>query len=112
MIVEILLSAGVLLMAIGTLGILRLPDFMSRFHSSTIIATLGSACILFAIVYYGFAIQNFAYIRQPILILAAIMLTGAVGSHAMARAQFLRGEVPDNLGKNEFPKPDKADADA
>ena len=44
----VLLIAGGLLVVIGSLGLLRMPDFYARMHPPTMGTTLGTGCVLIA----------------------------------------------------------------
>lgn len=44
----ILLILGGLLTLIGSVGVLRLPDFYARMHAPTMGTTLGTGCVLVA----------------------------------------------------------------
>ena len=96
------LFVGIALCIIGVIGILRMPDFMNRFHASTIITTLGTAFLLFPVGLASFESGEFGYARSAIILLASVWLAGAVGSHAIARAMFKRGIKPGNLVKDQM----------
>ena len=99
-----LVALGLLFSAIGVLGALRMPDFMNRFHSTTIISTSGVVLTMLGAIAFGVQAGDMAYVKSAVMIAVFVMLTGAIGSHAVARACFTRGIVPGNLVKNEFPK--------
>jgi len=83
--------AGAVFMTIGSIGIIRMPDFYRRLHAVSMSDTLG--IILFTagmVAYSGFTLVSFK--------LAAIFLfmaiTNPVGSHALARAAYRSGMRP------------------
>lgn len=104
MIGEILAASGLFFSAIGVLGVLRMPDFMNRMHSTTIITTFGIVLTMLGAVAFSVEAGDFSYAKSALMIAGFVMLTGAIGSHAVARACFTRGIVPKNLVKNEFPR--------
>ncbi len=95
------LLLGTALCIISALGILRLPDFMSRFHASTILVTLGTLFLLIPVALYSKTTGELGYAKSAVILLIATWVAGAVGSHAMARAMFKRGMKPNNLVKDQ-----------
>ena len=104
MIDVLLISLGLLFSTVGVLGVLRMPDYMNRFHATTVINTFGAGFAMLGVAAYGVVNNEWLYVKTAILIIAAIMLTGAISSHALARACFRRGMYPENLAANEFQK--------
>jgi len=86
-----LLIAGFLLMVVSAVGVVRLPDFFSRLHASSVGETLGIilAGLGFA-VYEGFT-QTTAKI---LLIVAAVFLVNPVGTHLIGKAAISAGHKP------------------
>lgn len=83
-----ILGAG--LLAVAALGLLRLPDALSRQHAATKAATLALGCML-----AGLALLQASpawWIRIAALV-ALLVLTVPVASHALARAA---GSRPDD----------------
>jgi monovalent cation/proton antiporter MnhG/PhaG subunit len=105
------LFLGTALCIIGVIGVLRMPDFMNRFHATTIIVTLGTFFILLPVALFSvkedpgapfsLTIGELGYAKSAFILLVATWVGGAVGSHAMARAMFKRGMKPDNLIKDQ-----------
>ncbi|MFH0817658.1 MAG: monovalent cation/H(+) antiporter subunit G [Candidatus Micrarchaeota archaeon] len=95
------LLLGVALCMISVLGVLRMPDFMSRFHASTILVTLGTLFILIPVGLHSKTTGDLGYAKSALILLIATWAAGAVGSHAMARAMFSRGMKPKNLIKDQ-----------
>jgi multicomponent Na+:H+ antiporter subunit G len=96
------LLIGTALCIISVLGVLKLPDFMSRFHASTILVTLGTLFLLIPVALKSVQTGELGYAKSALILLAATWLAGAVGSHAMARAMFARGLKPNNLVKDQL----------
>ena len=86
-----LLAAGGLFVLIGTLGLLRLPDFYTRLHAAGITDTLGVELMLF-----GMMIQaGFSLITvKLILISMLIFFTSPTATHAVANAARVMGLKP------------------
>ncbi len=82
---------GLLFMFLGSLGILRLPDFYSRTHAASKVDTVGIMVVLLGIaILEGFTI-NTAKIGLAIVFLT---LTNPVAAHALARAAMRHGFKP------------------
>jgi len=99
-----LILLGLLFSAIGVLGVLRMPDYMNRYHSTTVINTFGAGFAMLGVAAYGVIRNDWLYVKTAILVIVAIMITGAISSHALARACFKRGIIPENLTMNEYQK--------
>ena len=85
------LIAGSLLVIIGGVGIIRMPDFFTRLHPAGITDTLGAALIL-----AGLAVQaGISLVTvKLILIFLFLILTSPTASHATARAALAAGLKP------------------
>ena len=85
----LLLIAGGLLAAIGSFGLLRLPDFFARMHPPTMGTTLGAGCVLIAsmLVASGLAARP---IVHELLITLFIVLTVPVTAMLLVRAAMYR----------------------
>lgn len=85
------LLAGFFLMIVSAIGVIRLPDFFSRLHASSVGETLG---IVFAgigfIVYEGFTLTSV----KILLILIAVFLVNPVGTHLIGKAALRSGHKP------------------
>lgn len=71
----------VIVILIGSIGILRLPEFFSRLQAQTLIAV--NVCIFILI--YGF-LQG--YVLYTILIVCFIAITSPVAAHAIAKTGY------------------------
>ena len=83
------LVAGSIFLIIGTIGLIRLPDFFTRLHAASVVDTLG--CIL---IMMGLMLQSGLSLVtvKLILIMIFILLTSPTAAHALAKAA-LHGEV-------------------
>ena len=80
---DILLVGGALGVLIGSLGILRFPDFFARIHAAGITETVGMGFIV-----TGLMIEVGASINalKLLIILLLILFTSPTASHALAKA--------------------------
>lgn len=87
----VLVSAGAFFMLIGSIGVIRLPDFFTRSHATSKSDTLGIMLVLsgFAI-YEGLTTTGL----KLIVIIIFVALSNPVGSHALARAAYFYGIKP------------------
>lgn len=84
-------TLGILFMLMGSIGILRLPDFYSRTHAVSKSDTLGVFFVIIGlIVYEGFTLSS----GKLFLIVLFIALSNPVGTHALARAALKKGLKP------------------
>jgi multicomponent Na+:H+ antiporter subunit G len=79
---------GALFFLVGTLGLLRLPDFFSRTHAATKCDTVGAGSLLVALaIFNGLDASTW-----KILALAAlVLLSSPTVGHALARAAHRTG---------------------
>lgn len=90
-IVITLVSAGILFMFVGGLGMIRLPDFYTRTHASSKVDTLGIIVLLLGLaVYEGPTLTSLKLILATLL----VALTNPVTAHALARAALDLGLKP------------------
>ena len=87
----LLLSAGAAFVVIGSIGLLRLPDFYSRLHPAGLTDTLGAGLMLL-----GLAAQSGASLVtvKLIIIIVLLWLTSPTSTHATARAALAAGLQP------------------
>ncbi len=87
----ILILAGIFFMFVGSLGLIRLPDFYSRTHAVSKSDTLGILLVILGlIVYQGVSV----YSIKLAFILLFVALSNPIGTHALARAAYFRGVKP------------------
>ena len=92
----ILLIPGALLALVGSIGVLRMPDFYSRLHPAGMPDTLAQILIL-----AGLAFQVFDNTTTPgltlgrlALISAILLLTAPTATHAISKAAHHEGLKP------------------
>jgi multicomponent K+:H+ antiporter subunit G len=89
---------GAAFAAIGSFGLVRLPNFFRRIHAPTLGATVGVWCITIAMIVY-FSVQGFSLFLHAILIVLFIALTAPITTIFLMRAALFRerqkgGDVP------------------
>lgn len=86
-----LLSVGAIMLIIGALGLIRLPDVFARMHGAGIIDTLGLGAIM-----AGLMIQaglSIVTIKLGLIVIF-VLFTGPTATHALARAALHGGVIP------------------
>ena len=89
LLVSLLLVLGGLIVLIGALGLLRLPNFYQRFHGPAIAITLGAGCFLIASMLYFSGLKSRPVIHE-LLITAFVLLTAPVVAMLVMRAAVYR----------------------
>ncbi|NOG30735.1 monovalent cation/H(+) antiporter subunit G [Halomonas sp. TBZ9] len=101
-----LIIAGSLFMLLAAIGILRLPDLLTRMHATTKAAALGVMLIMLA------AAMHFAetsIVARALAIVVFILMTAPVAAHVIGRAGYFvgsklwSGTVKDELRPNYDP---------
>ncbi|PMR74412.1 monovalent cation/H(+) antiporter subunit G [Billgrantia endophytica] len=87
--VVMLLLLGSIIVLIGALGLVRLPNFYQRIHGPAITITLGAGCILIASMIFFTALQSRLVIHE-LLITAFVLLTAPVVAMLIMRAAVYR----------------------
>lgn len=81
-----LLIFGGLLAVIGSLGLLRMPDFYARMHPPTMGTTLGTGCVLFASMLVSSAVAGRPVLHELLITLFLVMTTPVSAITLMAAA--------------------------
>jgi multicomponent Na+:H+ antiporter subunit G len=98
------LLGGVAFALIGSVGLLRMPDFYTRLHAASITDTLGAGLILFGLMLQsGWTLASV----KLLLILLLMWFTGPIATHALSRAALADPENPRPL-LHEEPPPSKS----
>jgi multicomponent Na+:H+ antiporter subunit G len=87
----VFLFAGAFFLLVGSVGIVRLPDFFTRTHATSKSDTLGIMLVLGGLVVSVGLTLNSAKLLLAIVFVA---LANPVGSHALARAALRFGLKP------------------
>lgn len=101
----ILAVAGAALMALGGLGVLRLPDVIGRMHAATKPPTLGLVLVVVAAM---LRVDEVADLGLLLLVLLLQFLTAPVGAHLIGRASYDSGGLlaPDTVRDDLEDAPD------
>ncbi|MGD1935380.1 MAG: monovalent cation/H(+) antiporter subunit G [Candidatus Phaeomarinobacter sp.] len=99
----VLLAGGSFFLLVGSIGVLRLPDFYSRMHAAGVTDTLGAELILLAMILQ----TGFSLITVKLLAIGFFMfLTSPTSTHAVANAAWTSGMRP-LLGRTLSPQGDQ-----
>jgi multicomponent Na+:H+ antiporter subunit G len=81
----VLAGLGVFLQLVAALGVVRMPDLLTRMHASSKAATLGAALILLAV---GIRFGESAILVRTVLIILFLFITAPVAAHMIGRAGY------------------------
>lgn len=94
-----LLAGGIFCM-IGALGLLRMPDFYTRLHASSVIETLGAGLLLLGMMLHaGLTLVTVKLVFIGVL----LFFVSPTATHALARAARLRGVQPELAAASPAP---------
>jgi multicomponent K+:H+ antiporter subunit G len=88
----LLLVVGGLVTAIGSLGLLRMPNFFARMHGPSMGNTLGTGCVLIASMIMSSALLH-RPVAHEIIITAFIVIGSPVTAMMVMRAALYRTRV-------------------
>ena len=86
-----LLLLGAALAFIGTVGVLRFPDFYTRLHAASVTDTAGAT---FALLGMALMAPGPVVVFKLIVIWVFLFITGPTSSHAVANAAHVAGLEP------------------
>lgn len=94
----LLISAGVFGL-VGSFGLIKLPDMMTRLHAPTKATTLGVGSVLIASMLYSF-VFGVGLSFHELMITLFLFLTAPITAHFVAKA-----EIHRNVPEDQTPKP-------
>ncbi|MDO8987836.1 MAG: monovalent cation/H(+) antiporter subunit G [Coriobacteriia bacterium] len=94
----ILCVAGAFFFFVGTVGILRFPDFYSRTHAATKCDTVGASSILLGLTLLEGARPD---ALKLIALAGLVLLSSPTVGHALARAAYRTGLKPWRLAQKD-----------
>ena len=101
LIATILLLIGFFFIAISAIGVIRLPDFYSRLHSSGIGETLGLMISFLGLaVFEGFNLMTI----KLFIVFLLVFLANPIGTHILGQAAIKSGLVPWEIEEEEAEK--------
>jgi multicomponent K+:H+ antiporter subunit G len=89
----VLLIAGGLLTLVGSIGLLRLPNFFMRIHSVSMGNTLGVGCVLIASMLIASALSDRLVIHE-LLITLFVVFTAPITAIVLMQAAIRRTKPP------------------
>ena len=98
LIAHILIGVGLIFQTFGVLALYRFPDVYTRLHGATLTTTFGSIFLysglfLYAVLFFN-PIDTVLFSFHIFLIMLFILITGPTGAHAIARASYRSGMMP------------------
>jgi len=97
---DILLVIGCAFIALGSLGLIRMPDVYNRLQAGTKAATLGAMSVLL-----GIGFHHPDWWAKLLVIAGFVLFTNPVGSSTIARASRKAGIEPKRLDESPEFKP-------
>ncbi|WP_144791090.1 monovalent cation/H(+) antiporter subunit G [Kocuria palustris] len=91
--VAILLLVGCLMSLTAGLGLIRLPDILSRMHAATKPQVLGLLCMLLAVV---INVREWSLLPLALLGWGLMLLTAPVSAHMVGRSSYRTKHVSDD----------------
>ncbi len=88
------LVLGSVLALVAAIGVVRLPDLLSRMHPATKPQVLG---LLLVLVGLGFRLRDTGSLGLLLLVALFALVTSPVASHMVGRASFRAGQVQREL---------------
>jgi multicomponent Na+:H+ antiporter subunit G len=96
MIGPILLTAGVLLMVLAAIGLIRLKDPLQRMHAATKAGTLGATLVLIGV---KFVVEDVP-LSTSILTILFLLFTLPIGAQLLGRATWLSGAKIEGVDRD------------
>lgn len=84
----ILLVAGGLVTLVGSLGLLRLPDFFARMHGPSMGNTVGAGCVLLASMLTSSALAGRPIVHELLITLFIVMSSPVTSMMLMSAALY------------------------
>jgi multicomponent Na+:H+ antiporter subunit G len=79
---------GIAFMVVAGIGLLRMPDLLTRMHASSKAGTLGAALVLLAVAVH---FADAAITVRTLVVCVFLLLTAPIASHVIARAAYRAG---------------------
>jgi multicomponent Na+:H+ antiporter subunit G len=102
--VTIMLATGLFFFAVGTLGIIRFPDFYTRLHAAGKCDTFAAILTLLALALFNlqaFSIENLLVSLKIMAIAVFVFVASPTATHALTEAALIVGVKPwEKKGKS------------
>ncbi|EXI74634.1 MAG TPA: Na+/H+ antiporter subunit G [Candidatus Accumulibacter phosphatis] len=105
-----LIVLGALFVLLGSIGLARLPDFLTRLHGPTKATTVGVGAILLASAIFFSGSESSAISLHELAILLFLFITAPVTAHLLAKAALHRQLPGTDVADAETPANDKREA--
>lgn len=89
--VSALILAGAFFMGVAALGVLRMPDLMTRMHAATKAGTLGASLLVVSV---AVAFRTVSVAMRCVAIVVFLCLTAPVVAHMVGRAAYFFTRIP------------------
>ncbi|MEM1382937.1 MAG: monovalent cation/H(+) antiporter subunit G [Pseudomonadota bacterium] len=87
----LLIAGGAVFYVIGAVGLHRMPDVFTRMHAASVSETMGVGLLMLGMILQA----GFTLVAVKLVFITLVLwTTGAVASHALARAALHAGEHP------------------
>ena len=103
--VYVFLTIGILVNALGILGLIRFPDVYTRLHAATKTTTFGCIFIVGGVVVmnlFQYEETSLVIILHSMAALFVVIFTNPISAHAIARAAMLLGVKPYGAKVDQF----------
>lgn len=91
---DALVVLGVVVMTLGIIGIIRMPDLYTKLHGASKSVFLGVMVLAMS----GMVIADGSIVARLVLISLTLLITTPVASHVIGRAGYLMHERMDSPG--------------
>jgi multicomponent Na+:H+ antiporter subunit G len=91
---DVLVILGVVVMTLGIIGIIRMPDLYTKLHGASKSVFLGVIVLAIS----GMVIADGSIVTRLILISLTLLITTPVASHVLGRAGYLMHERMNTPG--------------
>jgi len=100
-IVTVLLGSGVFFTLVGSIGLLRFPDFYTRLHATGKCDTLGGGLIILGTMIYHFFQypETLLVPAKLVFLIFFIFIANPTATHAIMKAAYKTGLKPWRLGE-------------
>jgi multicomponent K+:H+ antiporter subunit G len=89
-VIAVLVVLGALFVLLGSIGLARLPDFLTRLHGPTKATTLGVGALLLASAIFFSTRESGGISLHELAILFFLFITAPVSAHLLAKAALHR----------------------
>ncbi len=98
----VLIIAGLFFFAVGTLGILRFPDFYTRLHAAGKCDSLAAELVILGVALYAlgdFSVGNILVSIKILAIAGFVFVASPTATHALTESALVVGVEPWEKGK-------------